>query len=292
MVSWFIHPLTRAELLFGTEEERKDLRNRLGNKYKPTPLDQDYVGPESEEEIDDDREEEENQGESAESGEQESAKNEDDSEEVEPSRKTQNREHRASQNVAKFNDPKRAKWQEEEEEDELLIRELEAKLGIRGKCTIGDGYDGTLWSNIRPTHKTEILYGDEEERALLRTKLGKKYKPTPLDPEWDPKLDQRVDKSTKSEGEEDEADSANEEIGFCEDYREAENDFDGATTPNSGKYVPPALRKAESVSKPELVRRQLKGYINKISDNNLVVHIELIETLYGKFSSYGMQPRK
>lgn len=157
----------------------------------------------------------------------------------------------------------------------------------------------------------------------MRKKLGRRYKPTPLDDDWTTHAhsdesgesnsasahsDEDTDDYPDNDEEASEEEESNEKLQEGtnqerrvthqhEDEDESDNEDPEDEEPDNGlsrlkareggKYVPPALRKREATDKQEALLRTLKGYINKISDNNLTVHVELIEALYASYSSYG-----
>lgn len=193
-------------------------------------------------------------------------------------------------------------YKQRQAEDDAEILALEAKLGVRGKqggrnlddefSSLLEGLDG------RPdvTAQKRIDQNWLEQKRKLNSPI-KSENVSDQDSDTDAsRSDGSVETADISAHEDDfsgfEEDSKNSASEIPEvtevkpvDKRIKENPFLPplvSSTTNAGKYVPPSLRKVPQTEREALekLRRQAQGYLNRLSEANIVSIVDEFEKLY------------
>jgi nucleolar MIF4G domain-containing protein 1 len=192
------------------------------------------------------------------------------------------------------------------EDDDDEIAALEKKLGMKGKKKNKVGDDELDWLVNGSDEETSLGGAGKRKRpeddAWLqekRRKAGLKSKP--------------VKQAAESESEDDDDDADGEEDAMDNPFSQDEVESDGfdqfdsgdedeptpppkkerenpyvAPVPKSaaptGKYIPPSLRKpaASDEEALKLLRRQLQGQLNRLSEANLLSILQSVEEVYQK----------
>ncbi|KAK5733035.1 suppressor of glycerol defect [Elasticomyces elasticus] len=190
-----------------------------------------------------------------------------------------------------------------DEDDEIAA--LERKLGIKG---------GKKSSGIDDSELDWMVTGDDGESDEDAPSLKRKR---PEDDKWLRDKRQKVvltDTASLKPDEDSEPEVEDLETPFSEDDKLSEGDFAGfeseedlegdddeppppkrerenpyiapvaTSTPSAAKYIPPSLRKAASSDDEVLkvLRRQMQGQLNRLSDANLLTILQGVEQMYDK----------
>eukprot|EP01126_Amoeba_proteus_P059583 TRINITY_DN7797_c0_g1_i12.p1 TRINITY_DN7797_c0_g1~~TRINITY_DN7797_c0_g1_i12.p1 ORF type:complete len:632 (+),score=171.03 TRINITY_DN7797_c0_g1_i12:1477-3372(+) len=215
-----------------------------------------------------------------------------------------------------------------DEEDDRVIAMLERKLKLTGNKLVGEGLDEILYGDEDERRELKKLLGDkykatpldEEYEAIKINSSQEEEQQSEKEmedegeqfsqPESEEEMLSREilgetdnhskenDNPSKEDEENDNYSKEDEEIEKIDEEEIAEDEEDKRNSTNEalqlklnssqGKYVPPALR--GSIASSDL-ERQLRGFVNKISDSNLLIHVDLVEKVYQKFPSFDVNTK-
>ncbi|KAG0706767.1 hypothetical protein DFH29DRAFT_899911 [Suillus ampliporus] len=173
----------------------------------------------------------------------------------------------------------------EEEEDDAYIAYLESKLGYTGGGSrrkdddmdgLGDLFDFT--ENIitaMPDSDLGDEMGDEDQSTSAEDESEGSWE----DEEWG-----GIDELSRNDGSEAGEDDSVDEDDY--EMTDAKQDEPSETQPKAaGRYIPPGLRNQASADTNETeeqlkLTRQLKGLINRMSEQNIATIVDSIEDVY------------
>ena len=188
-------------------------------------------------------------------------------------------------------DPNSKSFQTRAAEDDGEIAALEKKLGLKKGKKSGSVLDEDGFEDL--FDDSEDYYDDKkrkrEEKEWLQRKRRRRDEPESV-PEHE--LEDGQDTDSVSDDLNDEDKGSDAFSGFAsQDEQELrpprkvrENPYVAPVAPSvtSTKYVPPSLRKSQNGDDQTTMRlrRQIQGYLNKLSDANLISILKEIENIY------------
>ncbi|KAK5704407.1 suppressor of glycerol defect [Elasticomyces elasticus] len=190
-----------------------------------------------------------------------------------------------------------------DEDDEIAA--LERKLGIKGSKKSSGVDDSELdWmvtgdagesDEDAPSLKRKRPEDDkwlrDKRRKVVLTETASLKPDQDSEPEADDLETPFSEDDELSEGDfagfESEEDAEDDDEARPPPKRERENPYIApvaTSTPSAAKYIPPSLRKAASSDDEalKLLRRQMQGQLNRLSDANLLTILQGIEQMYDK----------